>query len=95
MSTRFYAIDQNRLQDTIGNILALEINIGSLLATEETVEDDDLNIMTLQVIFNEIRSTLYYFFYKIKLLRLIVITQVHTQVFTETTKCVYPITIST
>ena len=73
MSTRFYAIDQNRLQDTIGNILALEINIGSLLATEETVEDDDLNIMTLQVIFNEIRSTLYYFFYKIKLLRLIVI----------------------
>ena len=59
VSTRFYAIDQNRLQDTIGNILALEINIGSLLATEETVEDDDLNIMTLQVIFNEIDLILF------------------------------------
>ena len=60
------------MQDTIGNILALEINIGSLLATEETVEDDDLNIMTLQVIFDEIDLILFLLLNQL-MLRLIVI----------------------
>ena len=35
------------MQDTVGNILALEVGIGNILETEETI-DDDLNIMTLQ-----------------------------------------------
>ena len=47
MSTRFHAIDPVKLQDTIGNILALEVGIGNILEAAETI-DDDLNIMTVQ-----------------------------------------------
>ena len=47
MLTRFYAIDPLKLQDTIGNILALEVGIGNIMETQETI-DDDMNIMTVQ-----------------------------------------------
>ena len=47
MLTRFYAIDPLKLQNTIGNILALEVGIGNIMETQETI-DDDMNIMTVQ-----------------------------------------------
>ena len=48
VSTRYYEINPYELQARIGNVLALETEIGSRLETEETIEDDDMNVITLK-----------------------------------------------
>ena len=48
VSTRYYDINPYQLQASIGNVLALETEIGSRLETEETIEDDDMNVITLK-----------------------------------------------
>ena len=44
-ATRFYEINEKKLQSRVGNVLAMEIDIGNILNEKEEI-DDNLNIMT-------------------------------------------------
>lgn len=46
-NTRYYAVDENKVSQAIGNVLSLEVSIGSILDEENTI-DDDLDIVTVE-----------------------------------------------